>query len=300
MIITRILSDYLLNKKKIALQNLSVDRLLDLDPEEFYKFLYNTTIQELVYTHNIKEFEKLDFIQFKKRFLKDEIEKGIILSKAIRPFISGLVILLISFRLKQNFENITLERSFSDDLGMDSLSIVDLILHFEEILELDIPDSVVPLLYNIEDAVKYIYSYFLIEMTILLKIGILSGFNSEFELSKIPPEIVKNLLFIFQKEFLLELEEDKRFFTLPVYQFVMYMLLSDTIRKILLEWKYLKEETPLSMQKKIKDYLEEEKLILLIDKLSHMLELRTTRESLKKAETFSELVFDYIKLLTEV
>ena len=38
-------------------------------------------------------------------------------------------------------EDVTLEASFIDDLGADSLDIVELIMAFEEEFELEIPDS---------------------------------------------------------------------------------------------------------------------------------------------------------------
>ncbi len=46
--------------------------------------------------------------------------------------------------------------SFIDDLGADSLDVVELVMAFEEEFGLDIPDDDVPLLKSVGDAVSYI------------------------------------------------------------------------------------------------------------------------------------------------
>ena len=46
--------------------------------------------------------------------------------------------------------------SFVDDLGADSLDIVELVMAFEEAFELDIPDEDAEKIATVADAVKYI------------------------------------------------------------------------------------------------------------------------------------------------
>jgi acyl carrier protein len=46
--------------------------------------------------------------------------------------------------------------SFIDDLGADSLAIVELVLAFEEEFELDIPDEETERIRTVQDAVDYI------------------------------------------------------------------------------------------------------------------------------------------------
>lgn len=48
--------------------------------------------------------------------------------------------------------------SFTDDLGADSLDIVELVMAFEEEFGIDIPDDDVTNLKTVADAVKYIQS----------------------------------------------------------------------------------------------------------------------------------------------
>lgn len=50
------------------------------------------------------------------------------------------------------------ESSFTDDLGADSLDVVELVMAFEEEFGIDIPDDDVPGLKTVSDAVKYIES----------------------------------------------------------------------------------------------------------------------------------------------
>jgi acyl carrier protein len=46
--------------------------------------------------------------------------------------------------------------SFVDDLGADSLDIVELVMAFEEAFDLDIPDEDAEKIQNVKDAVDYI------------------------------------------------------------------------------------------------------------------------------------------------
>ncbi|MFO0610316.1 MAG: acyl carrier protein [Polyangiales bacterium] len=49
--------------------------------------------------------------------------------------------------------------SFIDDLGADSLAIVELVLAFEEEFELDIPDEETERIRTVQDAVDYIAAH---------------------------------------------------------------------------------------------------------------------------------------------
>ena len=53
-------------------------------------------------------------------------------------------------------ENVTLESSFIDDLGADSLDIVELIMALEEEFDLEIPDGDAEKVVTVEDVVEYI------------------------------------------------------------------------------------------------------------------------------------------------
>ncbi len=53
-------------------------------------------------------------------------------------------------------EQVKLETSFVDDLGADSLAVVELVLALEEAFEIDIPDEDTEKLRTFKDAVDYI------------------------------------------------------------------------------------------------------------------------------------------------
>ena len=53
-------------------------------------------------------------------------------------------------------EEVTPEAKFVDDLGADSLDVVELIMKFEEEFDLEIPDEDAEGLQTIQDAVDYI------------------------------------------------------------------------------------------------------------------------------------------------
>jgi acyl carrier protein len=58
--------------------------------------------------------------------------------------------------LKANEAEVTLTASFQDDLGADSLDVVELVMALEEEFGLDIPDSDVAQLKTVGEAVAYI------------------------------------------------------------------------------------------------------------------------------------------------
>ena len=53
-------------------------------------------------------------------------------------------------------EKVTLEASITDDLGADSLDIVDLVMSLEEVFDVEIPDDQVENIKTVGDIVKYI------------------------------------------------------------------------------------------------------------------------------------------------
>lgn len=56
-------------------------------------------------------------------------------------------------------DKVVIEASFVDDLGADSLDIVELIMAIEEEFDLEIPDEDAEKIARVEDAVKYIMEH---------------------------------------------------------------------------------------------------------------------------------------------
>ena len=63
---------------------------------------------------------------------------------------------IIKEQLDVDEKDIKSESSFIDDLGADSLGLVELVLAFEEAFELDIPDEDTEKIRTVQDAVDYI------------------------------------------------------------------------------------------------------------------------------------------------
>lgn len=53
-------------------------------------------------------------------------------------------------------DDVTLESTFIDDLGADSLDIVELIMAFEEVFGIEIPDEAAEKIKTVQDVVTYI------------------------------------------------------------------------------------------------------------------------------------------------
>ncbi len=66
------------------------------------------------------------------------------------------VIEIIVEQLKVSPEEVTLEASFIDDLGADSLDLVELIMAMEEEFALEISDEDAEKIQTVQDAVNYI------------------------------------------------------------------------------------------------------------------------------------------------
>ena len=65
---------------------------------------------------------------------------------------------IIADQLGIDESEINLDSSFIDDLGADSLDIVELIMAFEEEFDMEIPDSEAENIKSVNDAVEYIKS----------------------------------------------------------------------------------------------------------------------------------------------
>jgi acyl carrier protein len=64
--------------------------------------------------------------------------------------------LIIVEQLDVDEEKVTLTANIQDDLGADSLDIVDLVMSFEEEFDMEIPDTQVETIKTVGDIVKYI------------------------------------------------------------------------------------------------------------------------------------------------
>ena len=63
---------------------------------------------------------------------------------------------IIVEQLDVSEEKVTLSSNIQDDLGADSLDIVDLVMSFEDEFGFEIPDDMVENVKTVEDIVKYI------------------------------------------------------------------------------------------------------------------------------------------------
>jgi acyl carrier protein len=63
---------------------------------------------------------------------------------------------IIKEQLDVDEKDIKPESTFIDDLGADSLGLVELVLAFEEAFEIDIPDEDTEKIRSVQDAIDYI------------------------------------------------------------------------------------------------------------------------------------------------
>ena len=68
------------------------------------------------------------------------------------------LIQVISERLDVTMDSVTPQASFLDDLGADSLDVVELMMALEEKYNLEIPDADAEKIKTVEDVVSYIES----------------------------------------------------------------------------------------------------------------------------------------------
>ncbi|HBT79032.1 MAG: acyl carrier protein [Selenomonas sp.] len=63
---------------------------------------------------------------------------------------------IVTEQLGVERDEVTIESSFIDDLGADSLDIVELIMAFEEEFNIEIPDEAAEKIKTVQDVVNYI------------------------------------------------------------------------------------------------------------------------------------------------
>jgi len=63
---------------------------------------------------------------------------------------------VIAEKLSVDLEEVVLEASFVDDLGADSLDLVELIMSMEEAFDIEISDEEAEKLLTVKDAIDYI------------------------------------------------------------------------------------------------------------------------------------------------
>ncbi len=68
------------------------------------------------------------------------------------------VIEIIVEQLNVDRDKVTPDASFVDDLGADSLDLVELIMAMEEAFEIEIPDEVAEKITTVKDAIEHVKS----------------------------------------------------------------------------------------------------------------------------------------------
>jgi acyl carrier protein len=63
---------------------------------------------------------------------------------------------IIAQHFQEDVSKIAREQKFIEDLGADSLQVVELVLSFEENFEIDIPDEDTEKIRTVQDAISYI------------------------------------------------------------------------------------------------------------------------------------------------
>ncbi len=66
------------------------------------------------------------------------------------------IIELIAEQLEKDISEISPEMSFADDLGADSLDLVELIMTVEEEFDIEIPDEEAEKMKQVKDAIDYV------------------------------------------------------------------------------------------------------------------------------------------------
>ena len=66
---------------------------------------------------------------------------------------------IIAEKLSVDLEEVVPEASFVDDLGADSLDLVELIMSMEEEFDIDIPDEEAEKLVTVQDAFDYVAAH---------------------------------------------------------------------------------------------------------------------------------------------
>ncbi len=70
--------------------------------------------------------------------------------------LEGRVRKIIAEQLQIDADSMKVESSFIDDLGADSLDIVELVMAMEDAFQMDIPDEAAEKIQTVKDAIDYI------------------------------------------------------------------------------------------------------------------------------------------------
>ncbi|NOY86782.1 MAG: acyl carrier protein [Deltaproteobacteria bacterium] len=70
--------------------------------------------------------------------------------------VTGKVKEIIAEQLNQDAGSIDVSANFVNDLGADSLDVVELVMAFEEAFDLEIPDEEAEKIQTVQDAITYI------------------------------------------------------------------------------------------------------------------------------------------------
>jgi acyl carrier protein len=81
------------------------------------------------------------------------------LEEALMPSIEEKVKQIIVEQLGVEESEVTPNAHFVDDLGADSLDIVELVMTFEEAFEIEIPDEDAEKILTVKDAIDYIQAH---------------------------------------------------------------------------------------------------------------------------------------------
>jgi acyl carrier protein len=73
-----------------------------------------------------------------------------------RREIEEKIVQIVSEELHVPREKVTMEASFINDLGADSLDTVELVMRFEDAFDLKIPDTEMEKIQTVGDAVRYV------------------------------------------------------------------------------------------------------------------------------------------------
>lgn len=88
-------------------------------------------------------------------FRFDKSEKSILDWRVIEVIFDKVRDIIVD-QLDVNENDVTMDASIIDDLGADSLDVVDLIMSFEEEFDVEIPDEEVENIKTVGDIVRYI------------------------------------------------------------------------------------------------------------------------------------------------
>ncbi len=72
--------------------------------------------------------------------------------------VQGRIIEIIAEQLDKDASEISVEMSFADDLGADSLDLVELIMTVEEEFNVEIPDEEAENIKRVQDAIDFVKS----------------------------------------------------------------------------------------------------------------------------------------------